>query len=77
MGDQYRFGWETVGKRDNIQAYVWYELAASQGSSVAARVKEILAEKMTSEQIAEARRLANDWQPGSCEPEVSKPTAEN
>ena len=61
--------------QDYIQAHVWYNLAASDLTSDnretaaknqrerAAQNRDAIAEKMTSEQIAEAQRLAREWKP--------------
>jgi hypothetical protein len=40
-------------------------LAAAAGDAGAARNRDISAAKMTSEQIAEAHRLAREWKPRS------------
>ncbi len=57
--------------QDYVQAHMWYNLAASQltGEDRERSVKnrDIVAEKMTSEQIAEAQRLAREWKPQSSE----------
>ena len=44
--------------QDFVRAFAWYDIAASQDSKVAARYKDELKERMTSEQIAEARSLS-------------------
>ena len=67
----------TGGEPDYVQAHMWYELAASDGMKYAELRKEHFAQFMTPGQIAEAKRLALEWQPGDCEPEVSGSTAEN
>ena len=50
-----------------MQAHMWVNLAASrsQGEAVEdlARTRELIAERMTSAQIAEAQRLAREWKP--------------
>jgi len=50
-----------------IQAHMWYNLAASSTTGEdrerAAKARDRTAEKMTSEQIAEAQRLAREWKP--------------
>ena len=43
-------------------AYV-YNLAAAQGEKDTGEWRDSLAEEMTPEQIAEARRLAREWKP--------------
>ncbi len=53
--------------QDYIQAHMWYNLAASDltgdDREVAVKNRDSLAENMTSEQIAEAQRLAREWKP--------------
>ena len=48
---------------------MWFNLAASQLSGeareTAMKNRDLIAEKMTSEQIAEAQRLAREWKPKS------------
>jgi hypothetical protein len=42
---------------------MWYNLAAARGHKIGRKNRDLLAEKMTPEQIAEARRLAREWKP--------------
>jgi len=53
--------------QDFVQAHMWYNLAASDltgdDRELAAKNRDSLAEEMTSEQIAEAQRLAREWKP--------------
>ena len=53
--------------QDYVQAHKWYNLAASNTSGEdreqAVKNRDLIAEKMTSEQIAEAQRLAREWKP--------------
>ena len=55
--------------QDYIQAQMWYNLAASDltgdDREWAVKNRDEIAEKMTSEQIAEAQRLAREWKPKS------------
>ncbi len=47
---------------DNVLAYMWLNLAAAQGQSAGAPVfRDLTAERMTREQIAEAQRLSREW----------------
>ena len=46
-----------------VQAYKWYNLAAASGNTIAVKNKNIVAEKMTKEQIAEAQRLSTAFKP--------------
>ncbi len=49
--------------KDYVQAHMWYTLAAAQGDKDAGEFRDLLAEKMTPAQIAEAQRLAREWKP--------------
>jgi uncharacterized protein len=51
--------------RDDVQAYMWFELAAAQDDQSAANNRDAAARRMTPEQIAEAQRLAREWRPKS------------
>jgi TPR repeat protein len=48
--------------QDYVQAHMWVNLAAAQGYEMAVKGREILTKGMTSNQIAEAQRLAREWQ---------------
>jgi TPR repeat protein len=54
--------------QDNVSAHMWFNLAAAafpasdiSSRSLAGRNRDLLARKMTPEQIAEAQRLAREW----------------
>lgn len=47
--------------QDFVQAYKWYNLAAAAGQRFAAPVRDVLADAMTTEQIAEAQALTRNW----------------
>ncbi len=49
--------------QDYVQAHMWFNLAASGVGELAVKNRDSIAEKMTSEQIAEAQRLAREWKP--------------
>lgn len=53
--------------QDYVQAHKWYNLAASRSPESTrefpAMNRDIVAAKMTREQIAEAQRLAREWKP--------------
>ena len=56
--------------QDNVLAYMWFSLAASRFSAsegnkrgMAVINSEVIASKMTQEEIAEAQRLAQEWRP--------------
>ena len=46
---------------DHVRAYLWLNLASTSGDELAKKERDEVAEKMTSEQIAEAQRLAREW----------------
>ena len=64
---QYNLGlMYTVGSgvpQDYVLAYMWSNLAASQGNEGATGLRELVAGKMTPEQIAKADKLAREWKP--------------
>lgn len=47
--------------QDYVQAHMWLNLAAAQGIKVAGKMRDVVAEDMTSAQVAEAQRLAREW----------------
>ncbi len=49
--------------KDYVTAYSWYTLAASQGDDLAEKFKDYLEKSMPLEQLAEAQRLAREWNP--------------
>ena len=54
---------------------MWYSLAASNGHPAGGHHRDWLADQLTPEQIAEAERLVEEWEPGECELEGSATTA--
>jgi hypothetical protein len=71
---QYNLGlWHAQGdggSPDNIRAHMWFNLAAARfpasdtrNRSAAANSRDAVAGNMSSEQIAEAQRLAREWKP--------------
>ena len=58
-------------REDYVQAHKWINLAASRTTTGKAEyyrsMRDQLAEKMTASQIAEAQRLAREWQPTTWE----------
>jgi TPR repeat protein len=48
---------------DYVKAYLWYDLAAARGGKNDAAKRDLVASKLTPEQIAEAQRLAREWKP--------------
>jgi len=47
--------------QDNVQAYMWRTLGASNGATREAVLRDELAIQMTSTQLGEAQRLARAW----------------
>jgi len=65
LGILYRFGKGVP--HDNVTAYMWFDLAASQISGgeqeTIAEMRDAAAAHMTPGQIKEAKRLAHEWKP--------------
>jgi hypothetical protein len=59
LGLMYQFG--TGIPQDYVLASMWYNLAVAQGSENAQETQDILEQRMTREQIAEAQRLSREW----------------
>ncbi len=59
LGSLYETG-QGVGQ-DTIAAYKWYDIAAAKGDSHAADLRDALAQKMTADQIAEAKKASSEW----------------
>jgi TPR repeat protein len=51
--------------KDVIQSYVWSTLAANQGYRAASDLREDIVQRMSEDEVIEARRLATEWQPSS------------
>ncbi len=49
--------------KDYVLAHMWVNFAAAQEHEKAKKLRDGLAKRMTSEQIAEAQRLAREWRP--------------
>ena len=49
--------------RDYVQAHKWFSLSSAQGNENAKRNVSLVQKGMTTEQIAEARRLAREFKP--------------
>ena len=45
------------------QAHMWFNLAATQGYTNGATIRDLVAKKMTPQQIAQAQELARNWKP--------------
>jgi hypothetical protein len=48
---------------DDVLAYMWFSLAAAQANQKAAKARDLIASLVTSSQLAEAQRLAEEWRP--------------
>ena len=60
LGDMYQgFGVPA----DNVQAYFWHDRAAAQGVQNAAEKRDLIAKKLTLDEIAQAQKLAQEWKP--------------
>jgi len=68
LGDLYRLG---VGiDKDVVQAYKWYQISISDNTELPDYKKNeitgtigLLEKEMTNDQVAEAKKLANEWKP--------------
>ena len=49
--------------QDYVQAHMWLSLATAQGDKMASDARDLVAAKMSSAQIEEAKRLAREWNP--------------
>jgi TPR repeat protein len=50
--------------QDYVRAHMWFNLAAAKdGDPKTAERRDLIAQLMTGEQIAEAQRLAREWKP--------------
>ncbi len=59
VADGYAYGYGV--EADPVEAYMWYEIALRYWGPLAVRARDVLAEKMTGEQVAEAERRAGEW----------------
>jgi len=62
LGHLYAYGVGGVSE-DLVQAYLWYDLAAARGGKGDAEKRDLIARKLSADQIADARRLAQAWTP--------------
>ncbi len=49
--------------QDVVQAHLWLNVAAAQGHELARKFRDLLAERMTPDQVADAHGLAWEWKP--------------
>jgi TPR repeat protein len=61
LGNMYHLG---KGVTQNyVMAYMWLDLAASRGNANAREIRRVVATKMDPAEIAEAKRMAEEWKP--------------
>ena len=48
--------------QNNVQAHMWFNISAVKGGNISVKNREVVANKMTTEQIAQAQRLAKECQ---------------
>lgn len=61
IADAYAYGQGV--EPDNVAAYMWYEVAIRYWGDLAVHARDVIAERMTTEQIEEAKRRADEIQP--------------
>jgi uncharacterized protein len=49
--------------QDYVLALMWFNLAAGQGNEHAVKARDLVAGRMTPDQISEAQRLVREWKP--------------
>ena len=49
--------------QDYVSAHMWFNLSAARGQEGAAKNRDSIAARMTPAQVAEAQKLAREWQP--------------
>jgi len=59
LGRMYDNGQGVV--QDYISAHMWFNIAAASGGKKAKENRDIVAKRMTPDQIAEAQKLAREW----------------
>ncbi len=61
---QNKLGWRYANGegviQDNVYAHMWFNIAASLGNQIASEYRDDVAEKMTSEDISQAQKLARE-----------------
>jgi hypothetical protein len=66
LGMMYWYGQGVT--EDYIEAYKWINIAAAQGDENAVKGRDILRQKMSAAQVAEAQRLSKEFKPKTHEP---------
>jgi hypothetical protein len=49
--------------QDYVTAHMWFSLSAAQDDGDATKNRDVIAQRMTPAQIAEAQKLAREWTP--------------
>jgi TPR repeat protein len=49
--------------KDNLEAYKWFALSAVHGNAMAAKNRDIIAKRLTADQLAQAKKLVQNWTP--------------
>ena len=62
LGLVYLFGQEGV-PQDYVQAHMWLNLAAAQGNADGEKNRDLVAKRMTPQQIERAQELGRNWKP--------------
>lgn len=60
LGAMYVHGQGVV--KDYIRAYMWFSLSAASGYTAAINIRDVVAKRMTSQQIAQAQKMTRDCQ---------------
>ena len=55
------YGLGKIVPKDYVSAHMWLNLAAAQGDDTAQKNRDIVAKRMTPDQIAKAKRMAREW----------------
>jgi uncharacterized protein len=63
LGAMHFHGWGVL--QDYVLAHMWFNLAATRGHEEAVKGRDAVLTRMTPNQIAEAQRLAREWQPAA------------
>lgn len=59
VADGYAYGYGVP--QDRVEAYKWYEIAIRYWGPLAVRARDVVAENMSDEEVADAVRRAGDW----------------
>ena len=65
VGLLYMQGTEGLPK-NSVKAYVWYRLAAANGSEAASQQALMIKESLTARELIEAEKALEQWKPGEC-----------